>query len=61
MSDTEQQAILTVDEAAKYLRCSRGKVYELHRDFGLPFVRIGRRNFIRRNKLDAWLDQHDAA
>lgn len=48
--------VLTVDEAAAYLRISRGLAFAAVRDGSLPSVRIGRRILIPRRQLEAMLD-----
>ncbi len=55
MSDTEaaesvvpSEAVLTVDEAARILRISRGLAFAATRDGTLPSIRIGRRILIPR-------------
>ena len=48
--------VLTVEEAAAYLRISRGLAFAAVRDGSLPSVRIGRRILIPRRQLEALLD-----
>ena len=48
--------VLTVDEAASYLRISRGLAFAAVRDGSLPSVRIGRRILVPRRQLEALLD-----
>jgi excisionase family DNA binding protein len=48
--------VLTVQEAAAYLRISRGLAFAAVRDGSLPSVRIGRRILIPRWQLEALLD-----
>lgn len=48
--------VLTVDEAAAYLRISRGLAFAAVRDGTLPSVRIGRRILVPRRQLEALLD-----
>lgn len=48
--------VLTVVEAAAYLRISRGLAFAAVRDGSLPCVRIGRRILIPRRQLEALLD-----
>ncbi len=48
--------VLTVDEAAVYLRISRGLAFAAVRDGTLPSVRIGRRILVPRRQLEALLD-----
>jgi excisionase family DNA binding protein len=47
--------LLTVSEAAKLLRISRGLVYELVRQERIPFIRLGRRLLIPRRGLEEWI------
>jgi excisionase family DNA binding protein len=53
---TEPAPVLTVQEAADYLRISRGLAFAAVRDGSLPSVRIGRRILIPRRQLEALLD-----
>lgn len=48
--------VLTVEEAATYLRISRGLAFAAVRDGSLPSVRIGRRILIPRRQLEVLLD-----
>ena len=52
----ERTPVLTVQEAADYLRISRGLAFAAVRDGSLPSVRIGRRILIPRRQLEALLD-----
>jgi excisionase family DNA binding protein len=47
--------VLTVDEAAVYLRISRGLAFAAVRDGTLPSLRIGRRILIPRRALEELL------
>ena len=53
---TEHAPVLTGQEAAAYLRISRGLAFAAVRDGSLPSVRIGRRILIPRRQLEALLD-----
>ncbi len=48
--------VLTVQEAAHYLRISRGLAVAAAQGGSLPIVRIGRRLLIPRRQLEALLD-----
>ena len=48
--------VLTVNEAAVYLRISRSLAFTAVRDGTLPSVRIGRRILVPRRQLEALLD-----
>jgi excisionase family DNA binding protein len=48
--------VLTVDEAAAYLRISRGLAFAAVRDGTLPSIRIGRRIRVPLRQLEALLD-----
>jgi excisionase family DNA binding protein len=52
-----EPGLLTVDEAAAYLRISRAKAYQLAATGELPTVRMGRSVRVRRDRLMAWLDE----
>ena len=47
----EESLVLTVEEAAKVLRISRGLAYELVRRGELPSIRLGRRLVVPRRRL----------
>ncbi len=49
--------LLTVSEAAKLLRISRGLAYELVRQERIPFIRLGRRILVPRQGLEVWIAQ----
>lgn len=51
--------VLTVEEAAKLLRISRGSAYEAARTGQLPTIRIGRRLLVPRVQLRAMLAGDD--
>lgn len=52
----EASPVMTVDEAAAYLRISRGLAFAAVRDGTLPSVRVGRRILVPRRQLEALLD-----
>lgn len=53
--------VLTVPETAAALRVSRGKVFDLIRDEGLPTVQLGRRRLVPVAELAEWLSQKAAS
>lgn len=53
----EPAALLTIEEAARLLRISRGKAYSMAAVGDLPTVKMGRSVRIRRDRLEAWLDE----
>lgn len=48
--------ILTVDEAAEYLRLGRSAVYEAVRTKAIPSVRVGKRILIPRSGLRPFVE-----
>jgi excisionase family DNA binding protein len=60
MTRDPEPALLTIEEAARYLRLSRAKVYSMAARGELPAVKMGRSVRVRRDRLDAWLDSQDA-
>jgi excisionase family DNA binding protein len=54
----EHLAVLTMDEVAALLRCSRQHVYTLHQREGLPITRLGGFTVVRVGELDRWLAEH---
>jgi excisionase family DNA binding protein len=55
--DTHLDAVLTVAETAKTLRCSLGLAYEAVRSGQIPSIRIGRRILVPRAALELMLAQ----
>ena len=60
--DDRPPDFLTVDEAGAVLRLSRGKAYELAREFlatggasGMPVIRLGRQLRVPRAMLEQWI------
>jgi excisionase family DNA binding protein len=58
---TQAPEVLTVEETARQLRCSRAHVQNLLAGkvsgvLPLPFVRLGRRKLVRRESLMKWLE-----
>lgn len=51
----EQSPVLTVDEAAKLLRISRGLAFEAARTGELPVIKIGRRMLVSWERLEEML------
>ena len=47
---------LKAEEAAKVLRISKSKVYELAQSESFPAIRIGKRVVIPRDKLIQWMN-----
>ena len=59
-------AMMTVQEVADELRCSKGHVYHLINGTvegvtPLPCLQLGRRKLVRRSSLEAWKDENDRA
>jgi len=50
----EPPEVLTVKEAADYLRCSTSTIYRLSERGVLPSFRVGAEWRFRRDELDAW-------
>lgn len=53
----EEPVLITVEEAARLLRIGRGTAYQLAARGDLPTVRMGRSVRVRRDRLNAWLDE----
>lgn len=50
------KAVLTVKEAADYLRISASKAYQLIRNNQLPHIEFGHRYVIPKQKLLEWVE-----
>ena len=53
----EDPLLVTVPEAVRLLRISRGLAYELVRQERIPFIRLGRRILVPRHGLEVWIAQ----
>lgn len=56
LTDGSKQLVLTVAEASKLLRISRGAAYEAIKQGQIPAVRVGRRLLVPRASLERLLD-----
>ena len=52
---TGHRLVLTVEEAARLLRISRGLAYEMVKQRALPTIRLGRRILVPRSALERLL------
>ena len=52
-----EERILSVSEAAKILRISKSKTYEMVRDNLLPHVRLGGRYIVPEKALYEWINR----
>jgi excisionase family DNA binding protein len=50
--------ILTFEEAKRYLKFSRTKLYHLVQQGKIPASKIGRNWRFKKVKIDEWLDKH---
>jgi excisionase family DNA binding protein len=55
-AESEQSDWLTVEEAAKYLRCKKQRIYDLTSQGRLTAVKDGSRNLYARDELNRHLD-----
>lgn len=53
-------AWLSVAEAADYLRCSTGRIYQLVSARRIPYSKDGSRTLFRRSQIDAWIEEGGA-
>ncbi len=58
MESTFKQEWYTVDELQRWLKLGRSKTYELIQSGEIPSYRIGRILRIRRQDVEAWLEQN---
>ena len=57
MENQDHTAVMTVEEAAEYLRIGRGHAYEMVREGRIPSLRMGKRILISRSALQLLLDR----
>ncbi len=60
-----QRKLLTLNEVARELRCSKAHVSKategrVRHASRLPTVRLGRRKLVRREALDAWIRENES-
>jgi len=57
MAETIAERVLTVEEVAEMLRCTRSTVYRLIEEEGLPAFRVGRRYRVLSTLLIGWMEE----
>jgi excisionase family DNA binding protein len=57
MTLATEPVLITVEEAGRLLRISRGKAYAMAASGELPTIRMGRSVRVRRDRMEAWLDE----
>lgn len=55
--DVQPSDVMSVPEAAAFLRMGETHVWGLIRREGLPVIRLGRRVIVLRGQLMAWLEE----
>jgi excisionase family DNA binding protein len=60
-----QRKLLTLNEVARELRCSKAHVSKategrVRHASPLPTVRLGRRKLVRREALEAWIEENES-
>lgn len=58
MDELKKKKILSKDEAAFYIGICVKTLTALMKEDGFPVLRLGRRVFIHREKLDEWIDEN---
>ena len=54
----QESTVLTVEEAAKRLKISRGKAYAMTQSGEIPVIHIGKRSVrVPADALDAWIKE----
>lgn len=48
-------AVMTIDELAKYMKLSKSTLYHFARDGKIPGVKIGRHWRFNKNAIDEWM------
>lgn len=56
-SAQSEQSILTVDEAADFLKLAKQTVYQLVSARDIPFSKKGKRLYFQRHELEQWISQ----
>ena len=53
--NTNEVHVLTVDEAAEYLRIPKSSLYKLAQEGKIPCQKVGRHWRFHRDSIDSWL------
>lgn len=56
-TDKDVGEILTIDEAAKFLKLAKQTIYQLTSKRAIPFYKRNKRIYFKRSELLAWLDE----
>ena len=56
--ETLRSDLMTVDELINWIRLGRTRTHELLRSGEIPSYKLGRRRVIRREEIEAWLEEH---
>jgi excisionase family DNA binding protein len=57
MAETVMERVLTIEEVAEMLRCTRSTVYRLIEEESLPAFRVGRRYRVLSTLLIGWMEE----
>ncbi len=58
MVDNDKTVLYTVDDIQKIFKLGRTKAYQLMISDGFPSIRLNRRLYVQKEKLDAWINQN---
>ncbi len=58
MVDNSKTVLYTVDDIQKIFKLGRTKAYQLMISEGFPSIRLNRRLYVQKEKLDAWISQN---
>jgi len=59
--DEMEKTYLNLEEAASYLCTTESWIYQNHKRYGLPVLRVGRKLVFQQTALDAWLTSQKSA
>ena len=57
MMGKEPDSIMTIEEAADYLKIPKSTVYKLAQEGKIPCQKVGRHWRFRKDTIDKWLDE----
>ncbi len=58
MIDNNKTVLYTVDDIQRIFKLGRTKAYQLMISEGFPSIRLNRRLYVQKEKLDAWINQN---
>ena len=59
MAEKRKPRLMTIDEAAKYLRIHKSTIYRLAKNGQIPASKVGNKWRFRKDVIDQWLSEKE--